>query len=108
MQYVTRWGSTGGGDGEFLTPWGITTDPAGNVYVTDGGVSSDIIQKFTSTGTYIGQWRTDGPGGPFCFAGGITIDSAGNVYVTCDSRIRKFSSSGRFIAELNRGGSGNV
>ena len=58
--YLTQWGSHGSGDGQFILPWGIATDVAGNVYVTDRG--KNRILKFTGTGTYLTEWGSFGSG----------------------------------------------
>ncbi len=64
--YITQWGSFGSGDGQFgnngilAGPYGVATDVLGNVYVADGGNSR--IQKFSGTGTYLGQWGSVGSG----------------------------------------------
>ncbi len=42
--FLTKWGSSGSGDGEFNSPYGVAVDPAGNVYVAD--TDNDRIQKF--------------------------------------------------------------
>jgi len=42
--YLTQWGSPGSGDGQFIGPFGMATDAAGNVYVADAGNYG--IQKF--------------------------------------------------------------
>jgi len=41
---LTKWGSYGGGDGEFRQPSGVAVDAAGNVYVADRG--NGRIQMF--------------------------------------------------------------
>lgn len=48
-QFLTKWGSKGGDDGQFTTPEGIAVDAAGNVYVADTG--NDRVQVFKV------QWR---------------------------------------------------
>jgi sugar lactone lactonase YvrE len=100
--FVTKWGTQGGGDGQFQGPTGVAVDNAGNVYVTHGR-ATDHIQKFTSTGTFITKWGSEGDGdgqfGPH--PAGIAVDSAGNVYVadTFNNRIQKFTSTGTFITK---------
>jgi tripartite motif-containing protein 71 len=51
--FITKWGSSGSGDGEFRFPTGIAIDKDGNVYVADSW--NDRIQKFSSDGTFITQ-----------------------------------------------------
>ena len=42
--YITQWGRSGAGNGQFGFPRGVATDAAGNIYVADTG--NDSIQKF--------------------------------------------------------------
>jgi len=48
--YITKWGSRGGGDGQFNSPTGIAFDSKGYIYVTDTGnrrrLINSRIQKF--------------------------------------------------------------
>ena len=46
LTYVTEWGSSGEGDGQFYRPWGVAVDASGNVYVADQG--NHRIQVFGS------------------------------------------------------------
>jgi PKD repeat protein len=68
------------------------------------------IQKFTSSGTFITKWGSEGSGdGELYYPFGIAIDSSGNVYIT-DShnhRIQKFSTSGAFLTKWGSYGSGD-
>ncbi len=60
--FLGKWGRVGNflgtGDGEFWTPWGLTTDGSGNIYVADTG--NNRIQKFNKNGQFIGKWGTGG------------------------------------------------
>lgn len=98
--FVTGWGSSGSGNGQFINPQGLATDLAGNVYVSD--YSANRIQKFDGTGAYITQWGATGSGpGLFNQPFGLAADSVGNLYV-CDqnnSRIQKFTSAGGYLAQ---------
>lgn len=78
-----------GGDARFSLPWGLATDAAGNVFVTDSG--SGLLRKITPAGvvTTIG-----GSSGVFTTANGtgtnakfiepsaIYVDAAGVLYVS--------------------------
>ena len=77
---------------------------SGNIYVVDKG--NNRIQKFTSDGTFITKWGSNGSSdGQFKVPHGIAIDSSGNVYVTdfMNDRIEKFNSSGFFITKWKPG-----
>jgi tripartite motif-containing protein 71 len=115
-------GVSGTGDGQFQNPSDVAVDISGNVYVADG--SSHRIQKFTSSGAFLGWWGNDGvntgwhgPGsgvtgvwgtgdGQFQGPYGVTADASGNVYVADygNNRIQKFTSSGTFLGWLGYDG----
>ena len=98
-QFVTKWGSSGTGDGQFRRAKGIAVDSQGNVYVADAG--NNRTQKFTSSGQFVTKWGSSGTGnGEFSYPHGITVDKSGNVYVSDlgnSNRIQKFTSDGQFI-----------
>jgi hypothetical protein len=106
---VGEWGSPGGGDGQFRGPTGITTDQAGDVYVTDG--HNHRVQRFTSDGRFITKWGNYGSNldGYFVGPSDVATDQAGDVYVTdtFNSRVQKFTSSGQFITKWGTLGSGD-
>lgn len=114
-------GSTGSGDGEFNYPYGIAVDASGNVYVSD--CSNDRIQKFTSSGVFLGWWGkgnlTTGwhaPGsleygvsgngdGELDYPFGLNVDSSGNVWVAevNGHRIQMFTNTGVYLGWLGKG-----
>lgn len=99
-------GTYGSGDGYFYTPYGLTTDSSGNVYVTDSYY--DKIQKFSSTGSFVTKWTSfDSNSDSFDSPKMITTDSGGNIYVadSLNSRILVLDSSGTLL--LKFGSSGN-
>src|SRR5580765_5950819 len=98
--YLTQWGSFGSGNGQFEYPEGVATDAAGNVYVVDQ--VNLRIQKFTSAGAYLTQWRSGIPQD-------VATDAAGNVYVTDprNKRIQKFTSDGIYLTQWGSAGSGD-
>ena len=87
----------------FNSPWSITADAEGNLYVADIGNSR--IRKISPAGevsTFAGDGKCGdkdsniGREAQFCSPQDITADSAGNLYVadTNNHRIRKISPAG--------------
>ena len=105
--YLLQWGSRGSGNGQFDQPYGVATDAAGNVYVTDQG--NCRIQKFTNAGTYLSQWGSRGSAnGEFDWPVDVATDAAGDVYVAefNNHRVQKFNSGGAYLAQWGTLGCG--
>jgi len=100
-KFVTKWGTKGTGDGQFLRAHDIDFDPSGEfIYVSDR--DRNDIQKFDSEGNFITKWGSTGSApGQFDIPYGLDVDSDGNVYVADreNHRIQKFDSEGNFIEE---------
>jgi len=108
-------GTSGYADGngsaaQFNTPSGVTTDPSGNVYVTD--YYNQRIRKITQTGdvSTIAGSGTAGIGDGFGTAAqfdnprNLDFDAAGNLYVTeVYGPLRKISPSG-LVTTINSPG----
>ena len=94
--FLMTWGSTGNGDGQFLTPAGIAIDKDDNIYVTE--IGNNRVQVFDKNGTFITKWGKEGSGnGEFGNLHGIFVDRAtGWVYVadTANNRIQVFKPVG--------------
>jgi sugar lactone lactonase YvrE len=89
--FVTKWGTFGTANGQFIGARGIAVDSSGSVYVADQ--NNHRIQKFTSSGAFVGTWGTQGSSdGQFKYPFGIAVDSLGYVYVTDreNNRVQKF------------------
>lgn len=89
-------GSTNGtgAAAKFDSPFGITIDSAGNLYVADSG--NGYIRKITSTGVVTTVNNDSGVAVGFNNPRDVAIDSAGSLYVTDydNHRIRKITSAG--------------
>ena len=103
--FVTKWGSSGTGAGEFVGPAGMAVDTDGNLYVADfnpqGFDSNERIQKFDGDGNFILEWGShcsvndvgiDACDGLFWKPTAVAVDGPGNIYVLeiYNDRIQKF------------------
>ena len=68
--FVSTWGSSGGGNGQFNNPRGIAVDNSGNVYVAD--TNNNRVQEFDANGNFVSTWGSFGSGnGQFTSPNGI-------------------------------------
>jgi tripartite motif-containing protein 71 len=75
----------GSGAGKHLSPYGIATDPAGNVYFGDVDAGR-TVDKYDSAGNFLTEWGGVGNGpGKYQYPGYLDIASDGSV-VIADSR----------------------
>ena len=101
-ELVTKWGSSGTGNGQFDHAFGVAVDNSGYVYVAD--TDNHRIQKFTTEqiGDFVTTWGGLGTGdGQFNYPKGIAVDNSGFVYVAeyGNHRVQKFSSLGTFVTK---------
>ncbi len=91
-----------------MHPHGVDVDSQGNVYVSDRDIPN--IQKFTSNGTFIGSWGSEGEAnGQFNTPWDVAVDKNDDeVYVPDygNNRIQVFSTDGKFIREFGGEGEG--
>jgi sugar lactone lactonase YvrE len=96
-EFITAWGSTGNGPGQFSSPNGIDVDENGNVYVADTG--NDRVQKFDANGAFITSWGGVGnEQGKLITPSGLAIGPDDIVYVSDagNNRIQRFTLGGAF------------
>jgi DNA-binding beta-propeller fold protein YncE len=101
--FITKWGNSTDGQGEFSNPQGVATDSSGNVYVAD--TWNHRIQKFDPSGGFITKWGSSGASnGQFISPLGVAIDSSGKVYVadSGNNRIQKFGDTTTTTTEAGR------
>ena len=99
--YISQWGSTGSGNGQFLYPSGITIDNKDTVSVVDNSANNNLpgnigrIEKFDSSGNFLSQWNLSFMGTGLCggdvYGFAIAADNTGAVYVTQGECIDKYA-----------------
>ena len=113
--FLTKWGSSGQGAGQFGWPVGIAahTDtsvdpPQTHVYVADHW--NNRIQEFDADGNFLKTWGSLGFGpGQFRDLWDVRTDAAGNVYtIESDAggpggnhRVQKFDKDGNFLSQFD-------
>jgi tripartite motif-containing protein 71 len=104
-----RPGIRGRGYGQLITPTDVS---AVNGYVFVADFQGSRIQRFNSDGRgAVATWGGYGVGNTqFKNPASVAADFAGNVYVadTGNNRIKKFSSTGAFLAKWGTEGAGNA
>jgi len=108
---LTQWGSAGKGDGQFVEPWSVEVDGSGVVYVLDRDPKDPRVQKFTSDGQFIGEWKSEDFKSARPAPRDFALDSHGNLFVQLGGvydvgRIAKFTPEGKLVAQW--GGRGDT
>ncbi len=89
------------------SPWGLTLDASGNVWVSDSG--NGRIVEFNNSGAFLQQFGSQGTGnGQLSQAEGLAFDAAGNLWIAdgINNRIEEFSSSGAYLGQFGSYGTG--
>jgi len=98
FNFLTKFGSSGSGPGQFAGAEGLAIDSAGNIYVADR--LNDRIQKYDSTGTFLTSIGSSAVNnGDINIASDVALDSSENIYVTSrdNNHVAVFTSSGNFL-----------
>ena len=102
LTFSTTFGKRGDREGQFILPYGITCDSAGNVYVADS--ANHRIQVFTAEGNFLRMFGKCGEGmGELDYPIGIAFDpSSKHIYIseTGNHRISVFTCEGQFVASF--------
>ena len=104
--FLGSWGSLGSGANELDSPWGITVDDEGYVYVADH--KNHRVQKYTSDGDFVAQIGAPGTKrGSLSYPTDVAVDPDGDVYICTwnknawdRGRIQIFDAEGRFLTGL--------
>ena len=99
----------GSADGQLLNATTLVFDASDNLWICDSGTGTNRVQKFSSSGTYISKFGTNGTGnGQFQSPYGLVFDSSGNIFVGdhLNHRIQKFDSNGTYISQFGSNGTG--
>jgi tripartite motif-containing protein 71 len=94
------------GEGVLRCPEALAWAPDGDLYVADQ--FSHVVQRFSPSGRFLGQWGSYGAGpGQLGAVDGLAVDGAGDVYVldSTHDRILRFTPSGQLLGEWGRPGS---
>jgi tripartite motif-containing protein 71 len=114
-RFITQWGSPGPGERQFQGIFNVKMGGSGIVYVLSGR-----IQKFTTSGEFIGIFERTAPDADTIkMTIDLTADDKGNIlilavdfrlpaYRTYGVRVEKYSQEGKFISQWGaEGGSGD-
>ncbi|WP_205503495.1 SMP-30/gluconolactonase/LRE family protein [Rufibacter psychrotolerans] len=112
---LNKFGKYGNGEGEFWSPYGITVDQEGIVYVLDQDRQKINKFKLGADGAYafLGAFGNPIPrfsgteDGVLVEPASLAVDEAGNVYVTerGNHRVHKFNSAGAYLGKFGVYGS---
>ena len=103
--FSAAFGERGQDKGQFMFPYGVTCDNAGNVYVADS--INNRIQVFTAEGEFLRMFGREGKDmGELDWPAGIALDPRNNHVFVSDNnnqRISVFTVKGQFVTSLDCG-----
>ena len=105
QSFISKFGSSGSGDGQFSSPRGICIDPVGKVYVADW--SNHRIQVFQADGTFAYSITADPNNSDSQFQNpwGLAFDPQGRLHIAAYSShcIKVFTPEGAYIESYGSG-----
>jgi sugar lactone lactonase YvrE len=104
--FLSQWGSSGAGDGQFNGPAGVAAGPDGSVYVVD--TNNARVERFLADGTFLNSF-TSGAGGFSAQMRGVAAGPDGSVYVVDagNTRVERFDANGIFQNSWGSNGAGD-
>jgi DNA-binding beta-propeller fold protein YncE len=108
-EFVSSFGSSGTGNGQFNEPTGIGVNPInGSVVVSDE--KNNRVQVFNEKGEFVRTFGSEGTGNSqFKEPRGIAVDAKGNIWVTDtgNNRVEEFNEKGEYLSQFGTKGTGN-
>jgi hypothetical protein len=105
-RFITHWGSTGSGPGQFNGVKAIALDAQGNVYAADAG--NKRIQVFDGEGKFLREFGNIGTPLAICMTRGATqylyVSHAGDEDGMDDAAIYKVQLDGRIVGKFGSAG----
>lgn len=105
IEFVSKFGTTGSGDGQFNGPVGIAI---GGKYLYVADNTNNNIQKFQLDGTFVSKFGSGGSGGgQFSGIESLTITPDGQYLLIADAgntRIQKLQLDGTFVSKVSTAG----
>ena len=105
-RFITHWGSTGSGQGQFNGVKAIALDAQGNVYAADAG--NKRIQVFDGDGKFLREFGNVGTPLAMCMTRGATqylyVSHAGDQDGMDDAAIYKVQLDGKVVGKFGSAG----
>ncbi len=97
--------NSGTTNGTFTQPIDLDFDSAGNLYVLDGVVGNNRVQRFDINGNYVSTPIAVGQTGWASFH--IHVDENDNIYVSNEGGVVVYTTDGTYVRTIGTGGSGD-
>lgn len=105
-RFITHWGSTGSGQGQFAGVKALAIDAQGNVYAADAG--NKRVQVFDDDGTFLREFGNVGTPLAICMTRGATqylyVSHAGDEDGMDDAAIYKVGLDGKVVGKFGSAG----
>lgn len=97
--------NSGTTNGTFTQPIDLDFDSAGNLYVLDGIVGNNRVQRFDINGNYVSTPIAVGQTGWASFH--IHVDDNDNIYVSNEGGVVVYTTDGTYVRTIGTGGNGD-